>query len=56
VPCWIESKGRFNEYLKNIPTYVITHPAAAFVGLAARLGSVEYAAQVQPLSISVGGV
>jgi glucokinase len=28
-----EAKGRFRELLKAIPVYVITHPAAAFVGL-----------------------
>jgi glucokinase len=28
-----ESKGRFRDYLENIPTYVITHPAATLVGL-----------------------
>jgi glucokinase len=28
-----EGKGRFREYLKSIPVHVITHPAAAFVGL-----------------------
>jgi glucokinase len=28
-----ESKGRFRDYLKDIPTYVITHPAATLVGL-----------------------
>jgi glucokinase len=28
-----EAKGRFREYLKAIPVNVITHPAAAFVGL-----------------------
>jgi glucokinase len=47
-----ESKGRFHDYLKNVPSYVITHPAAAFLGLVARLRSVEYGAQVQPLSAS----
>ena len=28
-----EAKGRFQKYLKAIPTYVITHPAAALIGL-----------------------
>jgi glucokinase len=28
-----ESKGRFRSYLEAIPSYVITHPAAAFLGL-----------------------
>lgn len=28
-----ESKGRFGAYLKPIPTYLITHPFTAFVGL-----------------------
>jgi glucokinase len=28
-----ESKGRFHDYLRTIPTSVITHPAAALVGL-----------------------
>jgi glucokinase len=28
-----EAKGRFREYLKAIPVHVITHPAAAFIGL-----------------------
>jgi glucokinase len=28
-----ESKGRFRPYLEGIPSYVITHPAAALVGL-----------------------
>jgi glucokinase len=28
-----ESKGRFRNYLEAIPTYVIVHPAAAFLGL-----------------------
>jgi len=29
-----ESKGRFSKYLAAIPTYVITHPQPAFLGLA----------------------
>jgi glucokinase len=28
-----EAKGRFQQYLKSIPVHVITHPAAAFIGL-----------------------
>lgn len=28
-----EAKGRFDSYLKPIPTYLITHPYTAFVGL-----------------------
>jgi glucokinase len=28
-----EAKGRFRSYLEAIPTYVITHPAAALIGL-----------------------
>jgi glucokinase len=28
-----EAKGRFQPYLEAVPLYVITHPAAAFVGL-----------------------
>jgi glucokinase len=32
-----EAKGRFSEYLKKIPTYVITAPYPAFVGVAAIL-------------------
>jgi glucokinase len=28
-----ESKGKFRDYLRTIPTYVITHPAATLVGL-----------------------
>jgi glucokinase len=28
-----EAKGRFRDYLRTIPTYVITHPAATLVGL-----------------------
>jgi glucokinase len=29
-----EDKGRFTEYMKAIPTYLITHPLPAFAGLA----------------------
>jgi glucokinase len=28
-----EAKGRFREYLRAVPVHVITHPAAAFIGL-----------------------
>jgi glucokinase len=28
-----EAKGRFDQYLKPIPTYLITHPFVAFLGL-----------------------
>src|SRR5262249_28219574 len=28
-----EAKGRFQSYLEAIPSYVITHPAAALIGL-----------------------
>jgi glucokinase len=33
-----ESKGRFRSYLENIPSYVIVHPAAAFLGMQSLLG------------------
>lgn len=32
-----ENKGRMSDYLKRIPTYLITHPMIAFVGLQADL-------------------
>lgn len=32
-----EDKGRFREYLSRIPTYMVTHPNVAFVGLQAKL-------------------
>ena len=32
-----ESKGRFRNYLKAVPTHVIVHPAATFIGLASLL-------------------
>ncbi|MGO8915810.1 MAG: glucokinase [Stellaceae bacterium] len=32
-----EAKGRFHAYLAAIPTYVVTHPVPAFLGLAALL-------------------
>jgi glucokinase len=42
-----EDKGRFSDYLKNIPTYVITEPYATFMGasviLATQLGGLENA-------------
>ena len=34
-----EAKGRFEAYLAAIPTYVVTHPLAAFLGCAAVLAS-----------------
>jgi glucokinase len=34
-----ESKGRFRNYLRTIPTHVITHPAATLVGLKSLLES-----------------
>jgi glucokinase len=36
-----EAKGRFGEYLKAIPINVITHPAAAFVGLTSISRTIE---------------
>ena len=33
-----EAKGRFQQYLRDIPTWVITHPDAAMVGLASLVG------------------
>jgi glucokinase len=36
-----EAKGRFQPYLAAIPTYVITHPIPAFLGLAALLEDEE---------------
>jgi glucokinase len=38
-----EEKGRFREYLAAIPTYVVTHPRPAFLGLAALLDLPEWA-------------
>jgi glucokinase len=32
-----EAKGRFRPYLAAIPTYVVTYPIPAFLGLAALL-------------------
>jgi glucokinase len=29
-----EDKGRFSDYMREIPTYLITHPHPAFLGLA----------------------
>ena len=34
-----EAKGRFRPYLAKVPTQVIVHPAAAFLGLTSLLGS-----------------
>jgi glucokinase len=34
-----EDKGRFADYMKAIPTFVVTHPIPAFLGLAALLAS-----------------
>jgi glucokinase len=34
-----QAKGRFEPYLAAIPTYVVTHPLAAFLGCAALLAS-----------------
>jgi glucokinase len=34
-----EDKGRFRTYLAAIPTYVVTHPAPAFIGLAELLAA-----------------
>jgi glucokinase len=34
-----EAKGRFEAYLAAIPTFVVTHPLAAFLGCAALLAS-----------------
>ncbi len=36
-----ENKGRMSDYLKTIPTYLITHPMIAFVGLQADLARQE---------------
>ena len=36
-----ENKGRMSDYLKKIPTFLITHPAIAFVGLQADLARQE---------------
>lgn len=37
-----KAKGRFENYMAAIPTYVITHPLAAFLGLEAALNSDLY--------------
>ena len=34
-----EGKGRFQQYLKPIPVHVVTHPAAAFIGLKSLLSA-----------------
>ncbi len=33
-----EAKGRFNDYLKDVPTFLILHPYVALVGLSADIG------------------
>ena len=33
-----EAKGRYQPYLQNVPTWVITHPEAAMVGLSSMIG------------------
>jgi len=38
-----EAKGRMRPYLATIPTYVVTHPFPAFLGLAALLAAGEHA-------------
>ncbi|MFZ3234945.1 MAG: glucokinase [Stellaceae bacterium] len=40
-----QSKGRFEPYLAAIPTYVVTHPLAAFLGCAALLARDRIGAQ-----------
>lgn len=40
-----EAKGRFQAYLAAIPTYVVTHPAPAFLGLAGLLSRQAIAQQ-----------
>jgi glucokinase len=39
-----EAKGRMSDYLKPIPTYVVTAPHAALIGAASQLSSLEAAA------------
>jgi glucokinase len=34
-----EGKGRYQSYLQDVPTWVITHPDAAMVGLSSMIGS-----------------
>ena len=41
----LKSKGRFEPYLAAIPTYVVTHPLAAFLGCAALLARDRVGAQ-----------
>jgi len=36
-----EAKGRFSTYLESIPTRVIVHPAATFVGLTSLVDGFE---------------
>lgn len=40
-----EAKGRFKAYLATIPTWVVTHPTPAFLGLAELLSETDYAAR-----------
>jgi glucokinase len=42
-----EDKGRLRPYIADIPTYVITQPIPAFVGLAALLADVAYLAPAE---------
>ena len=42
-----EAKGRFQSYLKAIPTYVITHPAAALIGLKSLVEGLEISMPAQ---------
>jgi glucokinase len=37
-----ETKGRFSQYLQPIPSFVITHPAATFLGLLSLAGTDNY--------------
>ena len=36
-----EDKGRLSEYVREIPTYLITHPYPALVGAARELAQLE---------------
>jgi hypothetical protein len=45
-----EAKGRLQPYLKTIPTYVIVHPAATFLGLK------SLSAVVDPMCQAVWGL
>ncbi len=42
-----EAKGRFQSYLEAIPTYVITHPAAALIGLKSLVEGLEISMTTQ---------